>query len=124
MPEREQFVEYEGDLESGIYGVSYKMGIDKTDPDLTVVMLAFQLGYNIKKFPENVMLAKIFRRFADEIENKALTRVPPESVELENWAEQQTLPLKYDEGENIGHLEDEGENNGPPTTRQRQRETP
>jgi len=122
MPEREQFVEYEGDLESGIYGVSYKMGIDNNNPDLTVVMLAFQLGYNIKKFPEHMMLAKIFRRFADEIENKALTRVLPESVELKKWAEQATLP--FDEGENIGHLEDEGENNGPPTTRQRQRETP
>jgi hypothetical protein len=111
MPEREQFVEYEGDLESGIYGVSYKMGIDKTDPDLTVVMLAFQLGYNIKKFPEHMMLAKVFRRLADEIENNALTRVPLEAVELGNWAEQQTLP--FDEGETIGHLEDEGGNNDP-----------
>jgi hypothetical protein len=111
MPEREQFVEYEGELESRIYSVAYKMGIDNNNPDLTVGMLAFQLGYNIKKFPENVMLAKVFRRFADEIENKALTRVPPESVELENWAEQASLP--FDEGETIGHLEDEGENNDP-----------
>jgi hypothetical protein len=111
MPEREPFVEYEGDFESGIYGVSYKMGIDNSNADLTVLMLAFQLGYDIEKFPENVMLAEVFRRFADEIENKALTRVPPESAELGNWAEQETLP--FDEGENIGHLEDEGENNDP-----------
>jgi hypothetical protein len=111
MPEREKFVEYEGDLESGIYGVSYKMGIDNTNADITVVMLAFQIGYNIEKFPEHMMLAKVFRRLADEIENKALTRVPQESVELEKWAEQETLP--FDEGENVGHLEDEGENNDP-----------
>jgi hypothetical protein len=30
---------------------------------------------------------------------------------LEKWAEQETLP--FDEGENVGHLEDEGENNDP-----------
>jgi hypothetical protein len=89
----EKLVEYEGELQSRTYSVAYKLGIDNNNPDLTVLMLAFQLGYDIKRFPENLMLAKVFRRFADEIENKALTRVPPESGELENWAEQQTLPF-------------------------------
>jgi hypothetical protein len=98
MPEREKFVEYEGDLDSSMYGVSYKMGIDNNNKDLTVVMLAFQLGYDISSFTEREMLAKVFRRFANEIENKALTKVVPEAVELKKWAEQATLP--FDEGEN------------------------
>jgi hypothetical protein len=66
-------------------------------------MLAFQLGYDIKKFPENVMISKIFRRLADEIEGGKLT-----AAKEEESPEQQGLPLSY---------EDEGENSDRPTTR-------
>ena len=102
MPKREKFVEYEGDLDSKIYGVAYKMGIDNNNPDLTVVMLAFQLGYNIKKFSENVMLAKVFRRFADELEG-TITLTKSQEEAFKQWS----LPLTY---------EDEEENNDPTTT--------
>jgi len=103
MPGREKFVEYEGDLDSKIYGVSYKMGVDNSDPDLTVLMLAFQLGYNVEKFPGNVMLAKVFRRFADDIERSKLTPVNG------GPAVQQSLAFAYEE--------DEEEDNTPKTAR-------
>ena len=99
----EKLVEYEGELESRTYSVAYKLGIDKTDPDLTVVMLAFQLGYNIAQFRENSILAKVFRRFADEIEESKLTLVNGGS------AVQQSLPFTYEEDE-------EEEDNAPKTT--------
>jgi hypothetical protein len=95
----EKLVEHEGELESKTYSVAYKLGVDNSDPNCTVVMLAFQLGYSIKKFPENVMLAKVFRRFADEIDSGNLIPVnggPPV---------QQTLPFTYEE------------DNEPPATR-------
>jgi len=103
----EKLVEHEGELESKTYSIAYKLGIDNSDPNCTVVMLAFQLGYNIEKFPENVMLAKVFRRFADEIEGSKLTPVNG------GPAEQQSLPFTYEE--------DEEEHNAPKTIQRDQR---
>jgi hypothetical protein len=71
-------------------------------PADTVVMLAFQLEYNIAQFRENPVLAKVFRRFADEIEESKLTLVNGGS------AVQQSLPFTYEE--------DEEEDNAPKTT--------
>ena len=99
----EKLVEHEGELDSRMYSVSYKLGVDNSDPNCTVVMLAFQLAYNLTKFPENDMLAKVFRRFADEIEGSNLTPVNGSP------AEQQSLPFTYEE--------DEKEDNAPKTTR-------
>ena len=98
----EEIVEHEGELEGRTYSVAYKIGIDNSNADYTLVMLAFQLGYNIAKYPENIMLAKVFRRFADEVERKTL--IP---VKAEISVRQQELSFIH---------EDKGENNDPPAT--------
>jgi hypothetical protein len=96
MPEKVKFVEYEGTLESKEYEVGYKMGVDNNaHPDLTVVMLAFQVEFDTEKSKENDMLAKVFRRFADELEGKV--KLPKaQQEEFKPWEEKEQQELDFE----------------------------